>query len=146
MEETLLSEYEIIVIIRADLEESDIMTTYGRVCQSVAELGGHVLDKEDWGRRKLAYPIKKFSYGRYMMAVALLNPKDVKEIERRMRFDDRLVRFLVVCVGPVNDPTARIEQAEERRKNGPDIRRRSDLEEIEEPAEEDYDIDHSAID
>ncbi|HMV67142.1 MAG TPA: 30S ribosomal protein S6, partial [Myxococcota bacterium] len=112
----MLSEYEIIVIIRADLEESDIMETYGRVCANVADIGGHVLDKEDWGRRKLAYPIRKFSYGRYMMAVVLLAPKDVTEIERRMRFDDRVVRFLVVCTGPVADPTARIEAAEDRRK------------------------------
>lgn len=142
----MFSEYEIIVIVRSDLEESDIMATYGRVCQSVLDLGGNVLDKEDWGRRKLAYPIKKFAYGRYMMAVALLKPKDVLEIERRMRFDDRLVRFLVVCIGPVNDPATRIEFFEDRRKNGPDIRRRSDLEEVDDSPEEDYDIDHSAID
>ncbi len=141
----MLNEYEIIIILRADLEESDVVASFERVCANLAELGGTILDKEDWGRRKLAYLINKMTHGRYMMAVGLLGPSKISELERRMRFDDRIVRFLVVTLGHCADVPARIAAAEERRKNQPDIRRRVDLEE-DDHEEEDYEPDMSAID
>jgi len=142
----LFNEYEIVIIFRADLDEAETVSSFERVCASITELGGTVLDKEDWGRRKLAYLINKATYGRYLMATGLIDPKHILEIERRMRFDDRVVRFLVVSLGAVNEVQARIEAAEERRKNQPDIRRRVDLEEVDRDEEDFEMVDLSAID
>ncbi len=142
----MFNEYEIVIIFRADLDEAETVSSFERVCASITELGGTVLDKEDWGRRKLAYLINKATHGRYLMATGLIDPKHILEIERRMRFDDRVVRFLVVSLGAVNEVQARIEAAEERRKNQPDIRRRVDLEEVDRDEEDFEMVDLSAID
>jgi small subunit ribosomal protein S6 len=142
----VFNEYEIVIIIRPELDEAETMAAFERVAASVTELGGHVLLKEDWGQRKFAYPIKKLQRGRYLMLVVVSAPGNMVEIERRMRLDDRVLRFLTVKLEQVTDLDARLAAAEEARKNQPEIRRRIEVEEEDEP-EEDYEMaDLSALD
>jgi small subunit ribosomal protein S6 len=141
----LFNEYEIVIIVRPDLDDPSAIAALDKVCETVTELGGHILDKEDWGSRKLAYLIQKHARGHYFMAVVLVPPSKLFEIERRMRLDDRLMRFLTVCTGEAVEAETRIAAAEERRAAQPGLRRRFDLEE-EEPAEDDYDADGAGVD
>lgn len=141
----LLNEYEIIIILRPDIDEADTMATFNRIAASVVELGGHCLVKEDWAQRKFAYPIKKNARGRYFMLIILAAPSSILEIERRMRLDDRVLRFLSVKIDAVSDVESRLAAAEEARKNQPEIRKRIEVEE-EEEVDEDYEADLSALD
>jgi small subunit ribosomal protein S6 len=49
-----------------------------------------------WGRRRLAYPIRKQTEGQYVIISANLPPAATREIERNMRFTEQVMRFLVV--------------------------------------------------
>jgi len=141
----LFNEYEIFIIVRPDVDEVGALAALDRVCESLTELGGHILDREDWGSRKLAYLIQKHARGRYFLTVALLAPEKVLEVERRIRLDDRVMRFLTVSKGVATDVEARIAAAEEARAASPGLRKRYDIEE-EEPIEEDYDADVGVVD
>lgn len=89
-------EYETTFIFRADLPDEQISRIRGRFEATVAERGGQVLVYEDWGRRRLAYPIHKQDFGRYMFFV-YLSPSDVpSEVERVVGIEDGVVRFLTV--------------------------------------------------
>jgi small subunit ribosomal protein S6 len=142
----LFNEYEIVFIVRPDVDETETMSALTRITDAVTELGGHVLLREDWGSRKLAYPLKKNVRGRYLMLVVVTPAASILEIERRMRLDDRLLRFLTVKIEDVLDVPAHIAAAEESGRAQAEIRRRIEVEE-EEPEDDDYEMaDLGALD
>lgn len=133
----MFHEYEIVMIIRPDLDEAETIATFEKVAASATELGAHIIDKVDWGKKKLAYLIRKFNQGKYMILTIVSGPEHILEIERRMRLDDRIIRFLTVKSDEAVDVEARVAAAEERRKNGPDIRKQIDQEPDDDHGDED---------
>lgn len=108
-------EYEITFILRPDLDDADTTAAIERVEATVIDGGGTLLDREDWGKRKLAYLIQKHAKGHYVLLRTVSDPASILEIERRMRLDDRVIRFLSVKVGDDVDLDLRKEQAAEVR-------------------------------
>lgn len=90
------NEYETTFIFRADLPEETILRLRARFEAIVADRGGQVLAYEDWGRRRLAYPIHKQDFGRYMFFVFLAPSGVSAEIERVVGIEDGVVRFLTI--------------------------------------------------
>jgi small subunit ribosomal protein S6 len=111
----LFHEYEIIVIIRPDIDDADVKLAIERVEGTLTELGSQVVERDDWGKRKLAYLIQKHSKGHYVLFKVAANPTHILEVERRMRIDDRIIRFLTVKMDEFVDLDTLKEQAEERR-------------------------------
>lgn len=112
----LLHEYETTLIIRPDLDDS---ATYGiveRMETVITENGGVLLLRDDWGKRKLAYPIDKQLKGHYVLLQFLAQADLVAELERRIRITDGVVRFLTVRVADAVDADARIAEATEVRE------------------------------
>lgn len=107
----LSHEYETIIIIRPDLEESSVGSIAEKIEQIVTSNEGHVLDREDWGNRKLAYPITKHQKGHFLRLNFLCAAALIAEIERRIRNDDQVIRFMTVRLADAVDVPARIEQA-----------------------------------
>jgi small subunit ribosomal protein S6 len=91
-------EYELIWIVKPDVADEDVEAISTRTTKIVDERNGAVLDMDEWGKRKLAYEIQKFSKGHYMRMHFLAQPEDVAELERTLRIDDRILRFLSVKV------------------------------------------------
>ena len=104
-------EYETIVVVRPDLDDSAVFAIIEKFEQIVTAAGGHILDREDWGKRKLAYPIAKHQKGHYVRLLFLSPSSVVAEVERRIRNEDQVVRFMTVRVGTNVEVQARIEQA-----------------------------------
>lgn len=107
----LSHEYETIIIVRPDIEDSAVFGIAEKVESIVLGASGHVLDREDWGKRKLSYPIAKHQRGHYLRLNFLCAPALVAEIERRIRNEDDVVRFMTLKLGTDVDAPTRIEQA-----------------------------------
>jgi len=88
--------YETIYIVKPDLadEENKALTT--RINEVIAKMNGDVRKLEDWGVRKLAYPINKVARGRYMYLRSDGDAALIAELERRLRLDDRVIRYQTV--------------------------------------------------
>ena len=88
--------YETIYIVKPDLndEENKALTT--RINEVIEKMNGDVRKLEDWGVRKLAYPINKLTRGRYMYLRSDGDAALIAELERRLRLDDRVIRYQTV--------------------------------------------------
>jgi small subunit ribosomal protein S6 len=89
-------EYELVYIIRPDLEEDGITAVNDKVGQWVTTGGGTVVKTEIWGRRKLAYPINRHTEGTYVLQRLQLPPLSVVELERNLKISEEVIRHLVV--------------------------------------------------
>lgn len=90
--------YEELFIVRPDTPEEEIDPLVEQLRGVVTHAGG-TLDKiEKWGVRKLAYRLGKHSDGYYVLLQFSAKPETVKEIERRLRVSDQVIKFLTVRI------------------------------------------------
>jgi small subunit ribosomal protein S6 len=85
--------YETIYIVQPDLGDDDIKALSAKVQDVIAKKNGELKRLEDWGSRKLAYPIEKFSRGRYFYLRCDGDATLIAELERRLRLDDKVLRY-----------------------------------------------------
>ena len=93
-----MREYELIFIVHPDLEETATNEVVERVQGWITEAGGKINKVDPWGKRKLAYPIRKQNEGQYFFLLVEMNPISVAEIERSLRFLEPVMRFLITAV------------------------------------------------
>jgi small subunit ribosomal protein S6 len=88
--------YEVIFIARADLDENAMKSLVERVQSWITDAGGSV-DKVDlWGKRRLAYAIRKQREGQYVYMETQFAPAFSAELERNFRFLESVMRFSIV--------------------------------------------------
>ncbi len=104
-------EYELTVIVRPDLEDSDTNEVIEKL-EAIIETEGTMLLRDDWGKRKLAYAINNHLKGHYMLLQFAAPASLVIEIERRIRLNDKIIRFLHVKVADDVNVAERVEAAE----------------------------------
>ena len=88
--------YELGLILHPDLEQEDVPQAVEKVGQYVEASGGKVVDAKIWGRRVLAYPIRKQKEGTYVFVQAEMDPHSVGELERSLKLDENVLRHLLV--------------------------------------------------
>ena len=88
-------EYELFYIVRPDIDEDQVRTTMDEVAALIAGHGGEVTKSSLWGRRRLAYPIGGYNDGYYALKELTLPVDKVRELERQLRLDERVIRHLV---------------------------------------------------
>jgi small subunit ribosomal protein S6 len=86
--------YETTYITRSELSDDNLKAIQERLNQVVATFGGELVLSEDWGKRKLAYSIQKEARGHYTYFVYSGKPGVVHEIERNLRLQEHVLRFL----------------------------------------------------
>lgn len=91
-----LREYETIYILRPDTINDKVADVNGRVKTIIEERGGQILNVDNWGKRKLAYEIKKERKGIYLFWKYLGTPEIVAEFERNMRLLDPVMRYMTI--------------------------------------------------
>ncbi|HEU4400549.1 MAG TPA: 30S ribosomal protein S6 [Candidatus Polarisedimenticolia bacterium] len=91
-------QYETIFITDPGLQEEEIDALLKSYEQVTGAASGKVLKVEKWGKRRLAYPIGRHEEGIYVLMVLECPPESVKEIDRRYRMNDRILRHLTVRV------------------------------------------------
>ena len=102
-----LREYETIYILRPDTQNDKVAEVNQRVRGIIETLGGVVLTVDNWGKRKLAYEIKKELKGIYLFWQYLGSPQVVTEFERNMRMLDPVIRYMTVMVGRDIEPASK---------------------------------------
>jgi small subunit ribosomal protein S6 len=93
-----MRDYELVAIISPEVDEEGLSKIVDKVTQSIDSRGGVVEEVKKWGRRKLAYPIRKFMEADYVLARFKLTPKSVKELEGEISASADVLRYLVVKV------------------------------------------------
>ncbi len=112
----LFHEYETTVIIRPDLDDADTVGILERLESVITTEGGHLLLRDDWGKKKMAYIIQNHQKGHYTLLSHLSPASLVTELERNIRNEDRVIRFMTVLMDRDVDVSNRLEQAAEVRK------------------------------
>jgi len=100
----MLRKYETVIILKPDLPPEETDKVRERATSVVRNQGGVEIAWQDWGKRKLAYPIKKTPKGNYMYFRYLSDGKAVEEMERQMRVTDEVLRYLTVKLADRIDP------------------------------------------
>ena len=90
--------YEELFIVKPDSPEEEIDQFIEQLKQMVISSGGAVDKLEKWGNRKLAYRVGKYLEGFYVLMQFTAAPEAVKELERRLRVSDQIIKFLTVRI------------------------------------------------
>jgi small subunit ribosomal protein S6 len=106
-----LREYETIYILESTIDPDEADRVATRVKEIITARSGHLLKIDNWGKRKLAYPIRKSSRGVFVFLKYLGFEDLVAEIERNLRLLDSVVRYQTVVMKP--DVTFEAYQVEE---------------------------------
>jgi len=109
-----LIEYETTVIIRPDIGGDAVEGTLDRVRDVIKNRGGKLLAINHWGKRKLAYEIQKHARGVFVHTHFLGGNTLVQELERNMRINDNVLRFMTIQLAKNIDAESREEKAYER--------------------------------
>ena len=88
--------YEMGVVLRADLEEEVYRAEMEKVKGFIDRFGGTIEKVDDWGRRKLAYPIQKLSEGMYTFITYSSEGPTPSLVEERLRLMESVLRFLTI--------------------------------------------------
>jgi small subunit ribosomal protein S6 len=90
--------YELVYVVSPDATDAQVTELHTQVEQIAQRLGGTIEKTDNWGRRKLAYEIGPYKEGVYVLEVINAPGELVKELDRRLKVIDQVVRHLVVRV------------------------------------------------
>ena len=88
--------YEIMFIVRPDVEEADLDKLIEGFSANVTNGGGEIKSVEKMGRRRLAYTVRKFNDGFYVLLTIIAAGSLISEIERRLRVSEPVIKFITV--------------------------------------------------
>jgi small subunit ribosomal protein S6 len=109
-----LREYELTLIVQPEITDEGITAICERLDGILEKNGAHRLFYDDMGKRRLSYSIRKFQKGHYLTLFFLDEGRVVDELERTLKLDDSILRFLTVLANPeVKDVEARRTEAAE---------------------------------
>ena len=93
-----MRKYETIFILQPELSEDDIKSVTTKAQDVISSYKGECFRMDDWGIRKLAYPIKKSARGRYYYVRFDGDSALISELERRLRLDEKVLRYQSVNI------------------------------------------------
>lgn len=92
--------YENFVILNASLSDDEINSSLSRIQDLITNSGGEVLSTDLWGRRKLAYEIKKQNKGMYALLIYRTPSDTIKKLEDFYKVFDPVIKYMVIKMGP----------------------------------------------
>ena len=97
-EDKQLRDYELVLIISPEVVEEKFDAVIDNVSQFVTEKGGTISDVEQWGKKRLAYPIEHFMEGSYVLTRFRLEPSLSKELETNLQISEEVLRHLLIKI------------------------------------------------
>ena len=91
----MLNHYETVFILTPVLSENQMKETVNKFKEVILAEGGEMINEENWGLKKLAYPIQKKTTGFYQLFEFKADPSFVKKLDVNFRRDERIIRFLI---------------------------------------------------
>ena len=105
--------YETLYIVRPDVPEEDVQNVVKDIESQIGNSGGAISLSENWGKRRLAYEVQKFSEGYYVLHRFTATPEFVARLENHFRLTDTIIRYLLLHF---DDRTLRLEDNQKKRK------------------------------
>lgn len=102
--------YEELFVVRPDATDEEVDPVIEQLKNVITQAGGTLDKTEKWGVRKLAYRVLKYNEGQYILLQFSAKPETVKEVERRLRVADLVLKFLTVRIDE------RLKRIEKRKK------------------------------
>jgi small subunit ribosomal protein S6 len=102
--------YEIMFIVRPDVEEADLDKLIETISGYVTGGGGEIKSTEKMGRRRLAYTVQKFNDGFYILLIVAAPASLISEIERRLRVSEPVIKFITVRMDEEEKRLAKIKK------------------------------------
>ena len=90
--------YSTIMVIDSLLKSEEINSTIDKITRSIENNGGEILENDRWGKKRLAYEIKKRQYGYYVEIIFKAMGDLIKIIEREYRLDENILRYLTIVL------------------------------------------------
>ena len=109
--------YEVMFIAAPETADEDVGKLNEAITKLIETEGGSVVKLEDIGRRKLAYPINKKTDGYYVLFEIEGSGKEISELERRMRVNDTIMRYLTVRVDEERKTAQKLTDKREKRQS-----------------------------
>ncbi len=91
-----MRDYELLMIISPEVTEEELPNTLEKVNGYISAKGGAVTETNHWGIRRLAYPIKHFREGNYILEQVQLEPESISELEGNLRILEKVLRHVLV--------------------------------------------------
>lgn len=110
-----MNQYEIAVLYHPDLE-IDLEKATSRIEKIFADNGGKVTNTDNWGKRKLAYPIKKSESAVYVFYTVEMPGENVRKMESTLNITDEVLRFLITKPDLKKIAKAEVEKADKAKK------------------------------
>jgi small subunit ribosomal protein S6 len=94
-----MSSYELVLIVSPEVVDEEMPEFITKLGELVNKVGGSVDEVNQWGRRKLAYPIKRSTEGSYVLTKVEMKPALTKELEANLRLSGKILRHLLIRSG-----------------------------------------------
>lgn len=91
-----MKDYELTLVIDPDLTSANQKKLITKIKKIITDLKGKVEKTNEWGRKELAYPIKKKSVGYYFLLEIKLPEKLPAEVDKKLRLEEGVIRYLLV--------------------------------------------------
>ena len=92
------AQYELIYVVAPDVGEEEVSAVHEEVSALVSRFDGRIVKTDNWGRRRLAYEIKRHTEGTYVLELIEGSGEMLRELDRRLRVLDQIMRHLVVRI------------------------------------------------
>ena len=93
-----LRNYEIVLVADANMTDDESKEIFEKFKTIISDAGGAIKFESLWGRRRLAYEIRKVKYGIYCLLFAEANGEIIEKLERQANYDEQLIKYFVVSV------------------------------------------------
>ena len=88
--------YQSVLILKPDIEDTRVDEALGKIGEFIKGNGGTILKTEKWGKKRLAYRVKKNRFGFYLNIYHTLEPSGVIDLEKKYKLFDLIIKFMVV--------------------------------------------------
>jgi len=123
-----MNHYETIYIVNPTLDDDSLKEAIDKFSDLIKKLKGYIVKVNEWGKRKLAYDLKRFDKGYYVVLDFCALPKMVTELERNLKLDDRILKYITVKI----DENVDLKDLVSKEKEIEDIIEESHNEQVEE--------------
>lgn len=99
-----MREYELTYIVKPDIDAAALAAVVEKVNGFVAADGGSIVRTDQWGMRKLTYPIRRYREGHYVFNVIKLPEEAPAHLENRIKLTEDVIRHMLVIAEPLKTP------------------------------------------
>jgi len=94
-----LRDYELIVIISPEVPEEEVPANIDKIKELITSKGGSITQVDRWGKRRLAYSVKHFKEGNYVLTKFQTEQAATAELEANLRISEKILRHMLVRLG-----------------------------------------------